>query len=340
MSPPPPPRPPVTLLRNYYKSGVFATFDLFAALCCPRAIGANAAAAAKCNSAGRCGMRLLWETESLRAQGAATAAVVHFVRHPIEMLVSAYLFALACQEPFWMNSSRLLPPVGADAHLGASRDEWRLAGLKFGRPWEREQLSSVMNLRAGESYCTALQRLSMHDGLRAEALRSATGSGNGIRQMLEEYLYLHGSDFHGRVVEVCNPKIDPRRPELAKATWFEVVHALNASEDRLRAMLPRFSAKFDAHRTRDPPCARQTIATAARDVLTRLAVNASALAPQESEGRWRALLAASMGVSSGIPAGSAPLPPWTCGQDEVVSFLSQPTRLPPMRQCSHQGSEL
>lgn len=323
------------VLRPHHKTGTFAAFDLFSALCCRKALGANAAAAAACNTDGLCrarGTRYLWTEEALLSYS-PSATVVHFVRHPVEMLISAYVYARECNEPYWTNASGLLLPAqssSSEASTSRRTTDIHIATSKFGRASERHQLSKLLRLAHGETYCSALQRRTVLDGLRAEALRSTISTGSGIRQMLSDHMYLHGLmranvTFVGRLVEVCNPSIDPRHPATSNATWQRIARALLASS-RVAHMLPRFGSKFELHRSKSAtPCEVQAMRPIAQRVLAQIAAaaaNATRTTTASRRPEWYDALAAialpdEKRLSTIRTTGAAlttRLPPWTCSE--------------------------
>lgn len=350
---------PPTFIRAYYKSGTFASFDLFGALCCSRAIGGRADRAAACNDRGpEClerKIRFLWSMEPLHAFN-RNATIVRFVRHPVDMLVSAYLYALSCNEPIWSNNTGLLLPANTSIqHWHMQQHELRgslkLAMDAFGGPGERKQIADTLGLRRNESYCAALQRVPSLDGLHAEALRCTTLHGFGIRQMLDEHLYLYPRRispaaeessspvsrasksfgiYTGQVVSICNSDIDPRRPATADATWRRVGASLNATA-AIEAMRPRFNSKFEVHRTKSVDvCGRHALAARAREVLIELAASAQAEAARGPGAKlgatlpptWHALLLALLRESTDSNADAVGDGTWAGSAEGVGSVAS------------------
>ena len=216
-------RKPRLIVVTHHKSGTVAAFQLLAAACCPDlnnatnvwavwngASGGSLGRIAGCRQ--RCAARgIYFASQGLRpgvagaelldrrgaASGHGGGTIVHMLRHPIDMIVSGYLYHRRCEESW--------------TRLGVHTwdDRW------FGPPSAHEALLRLFGvprvMPQGLSYCEMLRRSNASVGVSVEAMRTFSAS-FGARQMLTQHAALQrgsagpdatlgGDDV--RVINVC-----------------------------------------------------------------------------------------------------------------------------------------
>ena len=150
--------------------------------------------------------------------------VVHFIRSPIDMIVSGYHYHQRCAESGWTNRSGWIgqPPAWEAAYpaLKALRQQ-------MGQRLRQTENGSLADEAVVErSYCLALQRAAPAAALEAEAIRTLAAA-DGVGKMLEDAQYLRGGRFAGRRLDVCMP--DVVGGASAAARWAQLVQQLNGS---------------------------------------------------------------------------------------------------------------
>lgn len=212
------------MIVGHHKSGWTLSAELFSYLCCPQAqnllSGGLSSTAPKlhaklgwCNARSDCSnraIRFLWNGLSTKQMDSrvtpspphrraahhsfAGQTVVHFVRHPTDMLLSGYRYHRLCHESGWTNVSGWVED-GAPAWPGAFPE----------LPWRRRMaraLEASPGWDTSLSYCQALQQAGMRAGLHAEALRTLL-SEDGLGKMLEDEAFMRHAAFRGQRVSVC-----------------------------------------------------------------------------------------------------------------------------------------
>ena len=109
-------------------------------------------------------------------RGDKYSAVLHYIRHPVDLLLSGYLYHKACQEPHWTNAKHRLSP------------------------WHLPKTVPVTG-----SYCKYLQKSSIRDGLAMEIERQLLGQ-DGLGIMLDNiHLLSRKAAASSKVLNICLP---------------------------------------------------------------------------------------------------------------------------------------
>lgn len=194
---------------THHKSGTVLGMNVIVSMCCPE-VQAHSnhgyfwSAWLRCRA--RCAASLTKPTTRFYANGlpigalaslqhrAKSLTVLHFVRSPVDMIVSGYLYHRSCAEPRWTNSSRM---TGMWSGVAGSV-QW------FGDAVTARQVRKQLHGDGQQwSYCTLLQHASPAQGLTAEATRSF-GASDGVAKMVADDRLLQqwstGSSGAGGVV--------------------------------------------------------------------------------------------------------------------------------------------
>jgi hypothetical protein len=131
----------------------------------------------------------------------ASSTVVHYIRNPIDMLVSGYLYHRACREPWTQRKLRKVRSPGPDPQLDLMNVGPR--GSHYGFEGAKRYLTQRLGNNA-TSFCAGLQQVTGPQGIAAEALRTFHAS-DGIGQMLyvHHQLNLMATQLNIRVVVHC-----------------------------------------------------------------------------------------------------------------------------------------
>lgn len=100
-------------------------------------------------------------------------SLIHMIRHPLDMLISGYLYHKNCSEAWTSRSSMNTRRFPTD----------------FPSEWYH-------------SYCATLKKMNTTEGLKAELKRSLF-SDDGIGKMLKDVRYLQEAIGGGRLLQVC-----------------------------------------------------------------------------------------------------------------------------------------
>lgn len=216
---PPEPIPPEISVVSHHKSGTVASWQLSAALCCKMPAEAMydgsyarrwAACQDTCAASGiyvdatgdfglnwanprrrdRVTFRTLPAVPS-RWYGMSNKTLIHFVRHPVDMVLSGYFYHKRCSEHHWTSS-------------------WH-----FERWWQyfppKDQMSEFyeqsQKLKVEGGFCGYLKKVPEKRGIEAEVARTL-GCVDGVRNMVD----LFAEDrlaSNNTVVTICLSKIDP-----------------------------------------------------------------------------------------------------------------------------------
>lgn len=198
---------------SHHKSGTFASFQLLMVLCSK---GPRVWTRACCAKNG------VWAShpsEPLYAGAELLArndVVVHFIRHPWDMLLSGYRYHQGCRREKWLHATNL--SVRAIFPRGAAALFERHVP-SYGR----------LDKRTRRSYCLALSALPPWEGLRLEALRTL-GALDGVGRMLRllaAWAWPRAQRrAHARtVVPMCMATYMPTAPSGNRTQWTVPLHA-------------------------------------------------------------------------------------------------------------------
>jgi hypothetical protein len=234
-------------LVTHHKSGTYAARQLLTATCpFPR----NALP----ESCATCGVH--YKISGLVAPGAPDVplarspvdVILHFIRHPLDMLTSGYRYHKACYERLWtaLPMSMLCLSRADVAIVWAAN----LTAL-FSRHVQGAQVGML------SSYWSMLQQLPTEQGLVAEALRAFASHG-GIAQMLRDSARLAEAQKaipRLTVVPMCMARYSPKTADaqMARREWQRAVNALGFPVSSLalkgEAQIGWHSAAADSHGT-------------------------------------------------------------------------------------------
>lgn len=155
----------------HHKTGTLAGYGLIVTLCCPEDEPRNVP---------------IWELIKFRCHKYCTGVsldehgvagwvlrpkvhYIHLIRHPVDVIVSGYLYHRACKEPEWTNSS-------ARSNFDMFPENFPVKG----------------------SYCQYLQAVNASEGLFMEATRSIYAF-DGLGRMLRDFRMMR----NGPVLQVC-----------------------------------------------------------------------------------------------------------------------------------------
>jgi len=261
---------------THHKTGTVAAWNLIAALCCPEYKGGpgfwgpwGATCGQRCLSQG-----VTFDFDGVydknRNDPLRRDRVVHFVRHPVDVVVSGYLYHRSCHEPLaneaplssgWTNIS---PRVWSDYTDGAAVTVREALGAADGD--------------TATSYCELLQHANASAGIEAETARSLAAY-NGIGVMLNN-VRRFGADAAGAGAGatdvavpppgfVCLESITPdgegaEAEAAAAAGWARITDALglpplDATAERTRA----WHSTADAERAHESRAELRVLAWAA-----------------------------------------------------------------------------
>lgn len=177
----------------HHKAGTVASFQLLGALCAPNDGSEESFATAWFSRGGRecCTRRRVhFFVDGVRDVLALLKydVVVHFIRHPVDMVLSGYLYHARCPEDWtWAP--------GPFQHA-----------LRF-PPRSRHPFRDSLDVSSNASFCQLLQRAGPVRGLRAEAARTL-GAQDGVGNMARVSSFL-STRMPTRVVAMCMAKYDP-----------------------------------------------------------------------------------------------------------------------------------
>jgi hypothetical protein len=273
-------------LVAHHKSGEHASWAVLAALCCPRAhhttetrlgyelgrcLGRNTTCAHRGIDLYFNGLRPPMPTFHARK------TFVHFIRHPISMVVSGYSYHRRCPE-HWTQDRGLLssaPKSEATLFLGYERDRRVI-----------EHMLVIGGAAPGLSYCEMLHDCNESLGVAAEASRAMV-AGDGLRRLLIDRLRLrlgtatqhslHDErlDFGprmrnpkrplGSLIEVCLEDVTPPQSTRARSTWRWLSARLGVGTD---AFVPSLMGRsHEGHRSYTSCATKARLARLARAAL-------------------------------------------------------------------------
>lgn len=99
---------------------------------------------------------------------------IHFIRNPLDMLLSGYFYHKECNEPLWTNTSN-------------HNDFLTFFPLYF---------------PINGSYCHYLQSVNMKKGLEIELLRTMNAN-DGIMKMIQDMKYLQNYTYNSNLMTIC-----------------------------------------------------------------------------------------------------------------------------------------
>ena len=213
-----------TVVLAHHKSGTYVSWAIYGSLCCPPLLRVethkivtrflrlwpNASVCVTRNVTVE-----LVGLPDLHYDPSSRVTIVHLRRHPVDMIVSGYLYHRACKERGWTDRLGWTNPVTDHPEVAASLRSW------FGYPGQRAHVGALLNA-SNQSFCKALQHglercgatgimepISCGTGnwgLHAEAFRSLVAS-NGVGRMLEVEARLQSDAFladpRRRALPVC-----------------------------------------------------------------------------------------------------------------------------------------
>lgn len=204
--------------------------------------------------------------------------VVHFMRHPVDMLRSGYLYHRTCPDG--------TPRRGKDVYQGVVPDGWRNHSLclqtpapaspgefaELRRRWgsHLDKLAVALGLAAEACtpLCVLLAQAPTQRGVWVEALRSVR-AGDGVTSLLRAHATLSegqraclASPPDGgararvaRLVPVClhaaTPTAAMQRDGTFVATWTNVARQLDLSEAALVRLLGQLSGNYEARKAEE-----------------------------------------------------------------------------------------
>lgn len=141
-------------------------------------------------------------------------SVVHFIRHPVDAIVSAYLYHMECHE------SAARPP-----RLGRWAPEW-LYVTNAEVVSDMRQVLGAHDDSDRRSYCQLLQQNNATMGIEAEVMRSLAAY-NGVSGLLRDFQTLHSmrENGNGKVEQICLTDVTPGFPG-AEERWHELTTRL------------------------------------------------------------------------------------------------------------------
>lgn len=226
---------------------------------------------------------------------------IHFIRHPVSMIVSGYLYHRRCPEA-WTKQARLLHTHPNVTDYWSGYGNSATAGLFFGVPEQRLALAELLTNGGGNatersmSYCQLLQARNESVGVRAETIRSIRAS-DGVRRMLADRVRLELATTHhigsgaassalpwhfssrvrrpilhkrfGRLMEVCLGDVMPADSPRAHATWGQVAALLDVNASKFK---PKFMGlRYESHKSQGSGCVKQRLARHASVALAEFA---------------------------------------------------------------------
>lgn len=211
---------------THHKSGTLAGMHLIAALCCEQW-------KPDCTKdPGSCGFWSAWSAgckDTCRDQGVDFAyngwwgswspnnpkTVVHFLRHPVDMVVSGYLYHLSGAE----FASQRVP----------SRGNFGYITFQFRNNYAQRAVPAIrwlLGATGDESYAQLLERGSAEAGVEAETAR-AIAAENGIAEMFyNQRRFQPGKEGVGHVVNVCLSDVSSSSSATDATGWAQVGAAL------------------------------------------------------------------------------------------------------------------
>lgn len=234
---------PKVVIITHHKSGTVAAQDLIGDLCWPDGYAGHWNPASWMSVG-----KSLCEDDGVHFfQGGlqyplqwplTTATVVHFIRKPVDMVVSGYLYHRRCSEPLFTHLPMPLWALRPDAMLWMGGNATREAILR--------ELDPLQLRHANASYCELLQQATPEQGIAAETLRTLSAS-DGVGSMLHDASVLHSLNSSQRLsqlLSICDSDIVQTYSEQANATWRQLAIDLG--------MIGPIHVHFDpSHSTRD-----------------------------------------------------------------------------------------
>jgi len=207
------------IVVSHHKSGTVASQDVIVSKCCPEAQNAMPSAKfykyfadpAGCAYKACADQNVAYARVGFRSSEPppADSTTIHFVRDPPSMVVSGYLYHVACNEPSWTDAHFSFddPPAWMSLRFGSKESFARVLASLGETPsaWDASKAT----------YCSLLRMKSVREGLRAEALRS-TLAADGLGMMLVDRRNLR--EHPGRLLEVCLEDATPGNPAY-DTTW-------------------------------------------------------------------------------------------------------------------------
>ena len=227
----------------HHKTGTWSAFALIGACCCSESKqdafwstwGGRCGPACRAQNVTFCHMGLSGDNgdPACSARGVQRKHVVNFVRHPVDVVVSGYLYHRACNEGSAATPTvrwELDKPFGPD-HAAAILEVRTLLG------------ASPHAYKTSRSYCQLLQQNSASAGIEAELVRSLA-SYNGVSGLLRDFTALEDAARETRntmVHHVCLSSVAPGI-DGAPDEWRRIARVLGCNqvdldvENRTRAL--------------------------------------------------------------------------------------------------------
>ena len=295
---------PTLHIVAHHKAGEHVAWATFATLCCPKAL-----TAAERLLGYHLGMCLTPRGSCTNAQVAldfngaplirsyTNHTYVHFIRHPVNMLVSGYLYHRRCPEA-WTKNPKALHTPGSSSYWDNKNFKVE-AALFFGGEEQRLYLAEMLvdprNVSERNlSYCRLLQKRNETIGMRAEVFRSLHAA-DGIRKMLVDRVRLeqHTSSYNGSgaayprqwfgplyrparvrgrfgaLYEVCLGDVTPADSRHATIKWSHLARAIDAlPKYNVSTFQPHFMGmRHLQHRSVGSKCTKRRLARLASDAI-------------------------------------------------------------------------
>jgi hypothetical protein len=212
------------IILSHHKSGTYSSINLVAALCC-KAVESeepgdvwgtlNDCQAHECKKKGVVYLSNGFESSVLPMlsryianykKASSRVTIGHFVRNPVDMIVSGYLYHRECKEPEWQKLM--------STKWGQNVSKW------YGGDETIRKMKSVLGAADRDTnYCAMLKSASLKNGIEAETIRTIN-SYNGVGSMLmNAAVFKNLSGYHS----YCEPWLDPKEPGYKKS-WKKVAH--------------------------------------------------------------------------------------------------------------------
>ena len=233
---------------THHKTGTVMGYKLVMALCCPSQLIARSidiwtpwfhTCRAQCAQAG---VRFLYDglqsalfrrtkKEKESSKLPASGVVVHFIRHPIDMVISAYRYHLTCPES-WLRHSPLASATGKRGEMLE----------RFGSRRSRQELAAMLNASSMDAtYCELLQRAPSAVGVAVEAKRQLHAH-DGWAAMLRDDAMLRSAQYE--TIHVCTSDVGPDGTAM-----ISLAAKLDMPQSRLKLLLEALRNTYAAHST-------------------------------------------------------------------------------------------
>ena len=152
-------------LVPHHKSGTAVSWELFSILCCKNAIGKQNVYMYISQCFEKCinndNLHLLFNGFPNQIDKIhKNHTIIHFIRHPVDMILSGYNYHRKCREPSWTNVTK-----------------WSSIHIK-----NAKKLKNILNAQ-NTTFCNALNKNNLDVGIEAETIRTISAD-DGLTAML------------------------------------------------------------------------------------------------------------------------------------------------------------